>query len=237
MGRVLDFTVADIAPDPEALLAREVHGRTVPPRLRAVFRDAMAIFDRLAAPSAVLADVTMDAFAEIYRGENLNAPATPLEEIYQRAVRLALFAATLGDPLSEEIGRLFKRDEPAAGYALDVIASEATNVLADRAALRYRDLLKADGIAAGNVRVLPYSPGYCGWHISGQRRLFARLQPQAIGMQLTTSFLMRPLKSVSGVLVAGRPAAHRFRPSYPFCEDCTSHECRQRMASVLRNPS
>jgi hypothetical protein len=237
MERVLAFTAAEIAPDSGPLLAREAHGRPIPARLRAVFDGAMTIFDRLAAPSAVVADVSVTTFAEIYSGENLNAPATPLHEIFPRATRLALFAATLGDPVSQEIGNLFKRDEPAMGYALDVIASEATNILADRLASRYEDSLHAGRAATGTIRVLPYSPGYCGWHISGQRRLFAHLQPHAIGMQLAPSFLMRPLKSVSGVLVAGPPSAHRFRPTYPFCEDCTTHECRRRMASVLRKSS
>ena len=52
-------------------------------------------------------------------------------------------------------------------------------------------------------------------------------------MTLNDSCLMSPIKTVSGVLVAGPGDAHRFRPDFPFCHDCRTHECGRRMASVL----
>jgi hypothetical protein len=45
---------------------------------------------------------------------------------------------------------------------------------------------------------------------------------------------MSPIKTVSGVLVAGPGTAHKFRPDFPFCDDCRTHECGRRMASVLK---
>lgn len=62
--------------------------------------------------------------------------------------------------------------------------------------------------------------------------LFERLQPVEIGVTLAASCLMNPLKSVSGVLVAGPARVHRFRPTFPFCDACATHACRVRMASV-----
>ncbi len=85
---------------------------------------------------------------------------------------------------------------------------------------------------AGGPLVLTYSPGYCGWHITGQRALFARLKPEEIGMKLTASCLMRPLKSVSGVVLAGERAAHAFDDTYPFCDECAGRPCRARIASL-----
>ena len=63
--------------------------------------------------------------------------------------------------------------------------------------------------------------------------LGAGLPAGEIGVTLNDSCLMSPLKSVSGVLVAGLGEAHRFRPDFPFCDDCRTHECGRRMASVL----
>lgn len=234
MRHILHFTVLDSTPNLKALLSREVNGGPVPDRLWKLFHQALECFEGLATPVGIIAQTPTAAFAEIYRGDGLNASATPMEQIYPRAQRLALFAATLGDPVSEEIGLLFKRGEPAVGYALDVIASEAANKLAEATAGRFKDLLIARREIASDARVLPYSPGYCGWHVSGQRRLFAALQPGAIGVRLGSTFLMRPLKSVSGVIVAGPSAVHRFRPTYPFCEDCTTRECRTRITSLVR---
>lgn len=235
MPQLVEFTLIESTPNLKTVLRREVHGRSVPPRLSVLFGHGLEIFERLATPRALVKDVTSEHFSEIFRGDGLNAPQTPLAEIYPRAQRLAVFAATVGDAVSDEIGILFKRGEPALGYALDVIASEATNLLADRLGERLLASLRDRHAASEESRVLPYSPGYCGWHISAQRRLLDVLHAGTIGMALSNSFLMRPIKSVSGVLVAGPAAIHRFRPAYPFCDDCTTHECRPRMAAVVRS--
>jgi hypothetical protein len=82
--------------------------------------------------------------------------------------------------------------------------------------------------AAATAQTFLYSPGYCGWHISAQEPLFAVLRPQAIGMTLNASFLMSPLKSISGVLVSGPAAIHGIAAGYPFCGRCQSPVCRER---------
>jgi hypothetical protein len=234
MPQLIEFAVVDCTPDVKALLRQETGLETPPSRLSLLFDEAMLEFDRLASPRGLIREVTVGEFEEIYKGEGRNAAETPLEEIYPRARRLGLFAATVGDGPSDQIGGLFKRGEPALGYALDVIASEATNMLADRLSLRFLGMLRERYHDKADNRVLPYSPGYCGWHVSGQRKLFESLHAGKIGITLNDSFLMRPLKSVSGVLVAGPGEVHKFRPVYPFCDVCTTHECRGRMASVLK---
>jgi hypothetical protein len=42
---------------------------------------------------------------------------------------------------------------------------------------------------------------------------------------------MKPSKSVSGVIVTGPVAIHRFTPDFGFCADCTTKGCRERIAS------
>jgi hypothetical protein len=238
MTRLIDFTLTESTPHLAGLLAREVQGMgAVPDRLVQLFTSALAIFERDAAPKGVLREVTAAEFALIYPGEGLNEPEAPLDLIIPRAQRLALFAATVGDTVSEEVGALFRRGEPALGYALDVIASEATVLLADTLATQFLQTLRARRAVPAEARALPYSPGYCGWHISGQRRLFEALHAGTIDIRLSGSFLMRPLKSVSGVIVVGPPAAHRFQPTFPFCDDCTTRECRPRMVRAAATPS
>ena len=43
---------------------------------------------------------------------------------------------------------------------------------------------------------------------------------------------MEPLKSVSGVLVAGAPDIHRFADEFTFCTACTTRACRARQARL-----
>jgi hypothetical protein len=136
----------------------------------------------------------------------------------------------VGPGVSDRIRACFDRNEPALAVMLDSIASAATDRLAELLCMRRADAGALPGAARGGT--LPYSPGYCGWHVSGQRALFAYLQPSAIGITLLPSFLMEPLKSVSGVLVTGPAAIHRFPPDYPFCGDCADRPCRARIASL-----
>jgi hypothetical protein len=44
---------------------------------------------------------------------------------------------------------------------------------------------------------------------------------------------MHPLKSVSGVLVAAAREAFMFTDDFPFCRDCRTRSCRERIAAVL----
>lgn len=67
-----------------------------------------------------------------------------------------------------------------------------------------------------------YSPGYCGWHVSEQQKLFS-LFPVAspCGIQLTDSSLMTPIKSVSGVIGIGS----KVRKLEYTCGLCSYENC------------
>lgn len=196
---------------------------------------ALALYAELAEPRAVLEEVSAEEFARIYRGEGRNARETPLDGIYPRAEGLALFAATVGEPVSARISALFEQTELATGFLLNAVASNAADTLAALAGRRFLGWLAGEGRASRPTRVLAYSPGYCGWHLSGQGALFARLRPEEIGITLNRSYLMQPLKSVSGVLVAGPAEMHAFGPDFPFCEECNTRSCEPRIAAVLED--
>jgi cobalamin-dependent methionine synthase I len=84
---------------------------------------------------------------------------------------------------------------------LDAVASTAAEMAADAVERNYLKRLRVENQEANSTAVLRYSPGYCGWHVSGQKKLFEFLQPAEIGITLLESFLMTPLKSISGVLL------------------------------------
>ncbi len=214
----------------EALALQGIPAGVEPPRVAALLDEALRHFGETAQPRAIVADLSAEAFAEVYRGEGRNAAETPLARIFPRAVRLALFVATVGGGPGARLRQLFARNEPALAVMLDSVASAAADRLSERLAARLRDRLEGEG--QGSARVLAYSPGYCGWHVSGQGRLFAALAPEEIGVTLNASFLMEPLKSVSGVLVAGPAEIHRFPPSYTFCAECRDRPCRTRLATL-----
>jgi hypothetical protein len=236
MRDVVRFQAAQVQPlEQELLRAQGMRsGASLPPGVRRAWDSAFDLFRELAAPVGLVEELTREEFQTIYEGEGDNAPDTPLPEIVARSEGRALYSATVGEGVGTRIGELFAEQDLAVGYLLDAVASAAADRLSDRLAELFRARLVARGVAPDHAEVLPYSPGYCGWHISGQGRLFARLRPEEIGIHLNSSFLMTPLKSVSGVLVGGTADGHRFRPDFAFCEACATRECRRRMASVQR---
>ena len=188
--------------------------------------------DDLLVPRAVLRAIDVERFAAVFAGEGHNAPEAPLGTIFPRARAMALYAATVGGPVSVEIARLFSERDFARAAFLDAAASEATERAGIALADHYRAHLQACGAWRRGDRLLRYSPGYCGWHVSAQRALFAALEPLRIGVTLRESCLMEPLKSISGVIVVGPAAIHRFEPDFAFCAACRSAECRQRMRAL-----
>jgi len=208
-------------------------GHAVPARVEELVREAQSLYRALARPRGMIASISREEFLELYEGEGRNDSPTPLPGIVSRATRLALFAATLGEGVSTRITGLFAENNAALGSALDAIASHCADAAADLLAQRFLEKLGLSGAEPEPIRVLPYSPGYCGWHITGQRRLFSFLEPERIGITLNESCLMLPVKSVSGVLVAGSPEAHLFENEYEFCLDCATWSCRTRIASLF----
>ena len=185
------------------------------------------LFIQQAEPRGLYQSIDMEAFHSIYLGEGDNESDTPLEHVVDEAVSLALFAVTLGGDISDRITALFEGGELAEGYILDQVASFAADELASTAGRRFESSSKHDDLA-----VLPYSPGYCGWHVTGQRALFASLHPEEIGVTINDSCLMHPIKSVSGVLVLAPVEAHSFNPGFPCCSTCTTLDCQDRIASL-----
>ena len=230
MRTVLRFTLAESQPRPAEVLESQnlPEERELTARARGTLGEALRLFSVLAEPRAVLDDVTAADFATGLNGAG--AAGSVVARVYPRADALALFAATVGEPVCLEIRRLFGQGEVALGYMLDTVASAAAERLADLTAARFRDTLAPRG--SGPLRVLSYSPGYCGWPTTGQGPLFEKLRPGEIGISLNDSFLMWPLKSVSGVLVAGPLAAHMFDADFPFCDDCATRACRTRLAAA-----
>jgi hypothetical protein len=201
-------------------------------RVEALLAEIRTRAAALWAPVAVMRDVSAEEFASIYEGEGRNEPEAPLAAIFPRARSLSLFAVTLGAAVSEEIDRLFGEEDAPSAYLLDAVASAAAEKAVQRLRSHHRDRHTQIADEDRTYGVLAYSPGYCGWDITGQRRLFAVLRPERIGILLGPSCLMRPLKSVSGVLVGGAAEIHDFPDDFAFCELCDTKACRERIATV-----
>jgi len=223
-----DFPLARLEPDAASVYAALglKSGAEPSTRAAALLPRALETFRVAGEPRGMSRTVSPGEFAAVFEGTGRNEPQAPLAGIYPRAERLDLFAFTLGERISAEIARLFAGSDFALGSVLDAVASLAVDNAGRLAEARHASQ------SAAAAKTFLYSPGYCGWHISSQEILFAALRPQAIGMTLNASFLMSPLKSISGVLVSGPAAIHRIAAGYPFCGRCQSPVCLERRICV-----
>jgi len=201
-------------------------------RTRTMAEHAQVDYLRLSTPIGVTLEVAREECHSLYLGEGNNAVRTPLDEIIPEAGALALFAVTLGERVSDEISRLFGQNDFAGGAMLDAAASIGADLAAEEIERHCEHQWRSSRLIDDTMAVMRFSPGYCGWHVSGQRKLFARLQPERIGIRLNDSCLMQPLKSVSGVIVAASKEVFDIDDTYLFCADCTTHSCRDRFNAI-----
>lgn len=239
MRQTIDIPLAAVVPTEGAVL----RGMGVPdghdqgPLVVALVERALGELRERAEPRGTVAEIDADQFAAIYEGAGDNDVPSPLAGIFPRAETLTLFAVTLGASLSERVSALFDEDELALAATLDSAASEATElggVYLDGIVLA---AARADGRLSEAARLLRYSPGYCGWNLTGQRALFEALRPEEIDIKLTENYLMEPVKSISGVMVAGPPEIHDFEDNFDFCKLCTTHDCRRRIRELTSGRS
>ena len=202
-------------------------------KVQTLLQRATDLFLEFSQPKGIISDISVTEFAKVYCGEGLNEKKTPLDEILRKADSLFLFALTIGEKITEKINELFQANEFALANMLDSAASVGTDKAADSVEKHCFNLLLKKGKITPSTGIARFSPGYCGWHLSGQKKLFEFLHPEDIGIILLDSFLMKPLKSISGVIVIGEKEIHIFQDSYPFCRQCKTHSCRDRIGSLF----
>jgi len=135
----------------------------------------------------------------------------------RKSEAVAVFLATAGDRLGIMSRQAMKEGDLLKGYVYDIIGSE----VADGAAGIMQDELEKTIKAGGEKITNRYSPGYCGWDVAEQHKLFRLMPANFCGISLNDSALMSPEKSVSGFIGIGREV--RFNDY--TCGLCDMEDC------------
>jgi len=237
MDGIINFNIDEVIPESENILAHQgiPAGSRVNGNIENLLFEAVKKFTDLARPLGKSLSINIDEFSLLMEGEDENADDILLRSIYPDAENLAMFVLTMGSGVSEYIEKLFEKNDYAIAAMLDSVAStaadKAVSVLEERFKTHWNQNSSIEDTT--NKRVLAYSPGYCGWHVSGQKKLFKYLNPGEIGITLNNSSLMTPLKSVSGVLIYGDKEIHIFKNNFSYCRTCKTKNCRERIISIL----
>lgn len=226
----MNFSINEIIPDREVVYKSQgIKQETkIPQKITDLYDYSLSMFTKDVEPKGIIKEISISEFSQIFQGNGENEEDTPVQHIFPLADYLALFAFTLGKNISDTISGLFSRKDFALAYMLDSIASASADKAASIAELYFLSMLNERKNINESSKTLMYSPGYCGWHISGQKQLFKKLEPESIGISLNKQFLMEPLKSISGVLIAGKKEIHSFDNNFTFCAQCKTFSCIDR---------
>ncbi len=130
---------------------------------------------------------------------------------------VALFACTAGSGIGDYSKELMHEGDFVKGYIADVIGSEIVESAMDKIQDDLELHMQADGLFITDR----FSPGYCGWSVAEQHKLFSFFPAGFCGISLTPTSLMQPIKSVSGFIGIGE---HVRRKGYP-CNHCDVVNC------------
>jgi hypothetical protein len=194
--------------DPAVLRARK-------PQLVAVAEAAIAEGRRLLDPVVIYRRIAVEGLRHerLLLADDGSLCGPLIAKHLSNASQVVTAICTVGQKLTDYAATMFRAD-PVRGLALDGLASAATEALGEAACQHFEAVATAEGLAAS----MPLNPGMIGWPLhEGQCQIFSLVSGDEIGVQLTPSGLMAPVKSLSFVIGFGRELDRTGRS----CDYCT----------------
>lgn len=108
--------------------------------------------------------------------------------------KIVLFAVTIGDKLMEKRQMFLDDSEIFNAVVYDAVGSE---IAEEGAEYMHYFLGKIAASKGGSIMKRRFSPGYSDMSLEMQKKVFKLLNPEAIGIRLSSSCLMIPEKSVT----------------------------------------
>ncbi len=112
---------------------------------------------------------------------------------------VAFIISTLGDELESMSKKYMDSNEMLKGYLVDKIGSELVEKVTDKTEIYLHEYLDKYGLKITNR----YSPGYCGWDVADQKKLFSLLPSNFCGVSINNDSMMNPVKSISAIIGIG----------------------------------
>ena len=123
----------------------------------------------------------------------------PMASVVAGARELAIAVCTAGDAISRRISEHQRNGQRLCAIFLDDLASWAV----DQVRQQLCRTIEAEAAARDWQASASLSPGESAWSVTEQSVIFALLDTRPIGVVLTESLVMRPIKSLSLVMGIG----------------------------------
>jgi hypothetical protein len=194
-------------------------------RILHVVREQMAGVHRFtdqwgSAVHAPVADISDTEVILELDGERLALRSSQLPKVLRRCDAVAMLLITAGHEVSTQ-SRRAKGENPLEAFVLDAIGS----AMAVELMLALTSQVATEARRCGYGTTLRLGPGYTGWHIDDQARLFSCFNAGVTPVSFTGT-MMRPEKTLLG-LVGLRPNG-REAPEIEPCRLCDLDNCRLR---------
>lgn len=143
-----------------------------------------------------------------------------VSRMLQNSSAVAIFICTAGSELEDYSRAQMKIGNMPEGYVADLLGSMIVDAAMDKIQEKFAEQLKAEGLNITNR----YSPGYCGWNVAEQHKLFKLMPQNSCNITLTDSSLMIPIKSISGIIGIGT----KVKFNNYTCQICDLQNCTYR---------
>jgi hypothetical protein len=138
----------------------------------------------------------------------------PIAEVVGGADELIVAVCTAGPAISARVRELHAERRMMRGLLLDDLGSWAVDMVRQQVCHR----IEVEAEAAGLHVSTCLSPGESEWPLTEQETLFTLVDGAAIGVSLSPTMVMNPLKSLSLVMGRGRgPMGHEGGSNCDFC--------------------
>jgi len=130
---------------------------------------------------------------------------------------IVIFAGTVGKEFDEWLNEKKQEEDTIQEYISNLLGSAIAESIAEWTYTKIVKNVEKDNLSCSNS----YSPGYCGWSVSEQHKLFSFFPKNFCEIKLLESALMLPIKSISGIVGVSE---NIIKMDYP-CDVCNIPHC------------
>jgi hypothetical protein len=157
--------------------------------------------------------------------------------VRRRAHRAVYLAVSAGPACENQARQLWQESKPDEYFFLETYGS----AVVERLVAMANSLVCAEAAETGCSALPHYSPGYNGWDVADQGALFERLVRGSrvswpTPLEVLSSGMLRPKKSLLGVIGLGPSSERDAGPALAPCVQCSFSPCQYRRAAYRHSP-
>jgi hypothetical protein len=223
MPAIYDNNVAysEVELSPEEVIKEIGYGESLPDsEVMEVILQLLTLLKQKIQPRYIylISDGRVEGTTAVHIQNQILNTGPTISRLLEKSSSFAVFAATAGVEFEQITQEYKKTDDILVHYILDIMGTTIVEKVGDYMESKLEKLLP------DMLHTHRFSPGYCNWHLTEQRKIFSLLGNQPCGITLSDVCLMSPIKSISGIIGIGKEVQTR---KYA-CQYCELENCYKR---------